>query len=214
MHKNEAIAQVAEKAMMQIFDIAQFAISRICEDEVPLIELMTQTSFSEVAARANANEIKESLDALKHETAALQAETEKQKRKPRVPKVSEPTQTTEIVPEDTKSAEAFSENESDPFAGITIGDPEDANESPPIEGTTAVLEHDDNSEFPDHPDAWFAEDLERAKNECRALLAKMMAKAGPNETRKNLTDTTGKSRATDFDADDCMKFYRAFRNNV
>ena len=31
MHKNEAIAQVAQQAMEQIFDIAQYAISQIAD---------------------------------------------------------------------------------------------------------------------------------------------------------------------------------------
>jgi len=186
MHKNEAIARVAEQAMEQIFDIAQYAISQITDGEVSDIQPMVQTKFVEVMERAE--------------------QTEKPARKPRTTKPKEiepdPVAANDFVDEQKEiepEPDSTKDYEAPPFFAVSESDAD---------------EGDDNPEFPNHPDDWFEEDVERARNLCRALLAKMMASSGPNETRKNLTETTGKSRATDFDAEDCMKFYRKFRNDV
>jgi hypothetical protein len=188
MHKNEAIARVAEQAMEQIFDIAQYAISQITDGEVSDIQPLVQPHFQEIVKGH----------------APVQEHIKGRKTRTPKPKEIEPDpvaandfvdEQKEIEPEPNSTKDY----EAPPFLAVSESDAD---------------EGDDNTEFPNHPDDWFGEDVERARNLCRALLAKMMASSGPNETRKNLTETTGKSRATDFDAEDCMKFYRKFRNDV
>lgn len=191
MHKNEAIARVAESAMKQIYDIAQFAISRVNNEVCDVgLEPMAQTSFTEVVERANA-----SLDALKQDAP-------RQTRKPRASKAQEVLEATPTSENDfvdaTKEIEIVPE------------------ESPPIEGTTAIIEHDeghDNPDFPNHDDDWFEEDVERGRQLCRKLLSKMVSKIGDKATREAIFNTTQKPRATDFDATDCMNFYRANRHH-
>jgi hypothetical protein len=68
--------------------------------------------------------------------------------------------------------------------------------------------------FPVYPDSWFAENLEEARNHCRALLSARMAEIGPDETRKEVLTTTQKGRVSDFDAEACAKFYRAITRAI
>ncbi len=197
MHKNEAIAQVAEKAMTQIFDIAQFAISRITDGAVNDIEPMVQTSFAEVAARTAA------VEALMN-TPTEHIVAKSNTRKPRKPKDLEPTPTSENdFVEDVKEVEPeqdFAKGyEAPPFLTVSEDD--------------ADVE-DDNPDFPNHPDDWFGQDVERARNACRSILAKMVSKHGSDFARKSIVETTSKVKATDFTAEDCMTFYRKFRNEV
>lgn len=203
MHKNEAISNVASKAMEQIFDIAQFAISRITDGAVGDIEPMLQTSFTEVAKRAAA------LDALAKNDADEVVATEKRTRKPRTPKTTNDVVLDTITGsendfvEENEVVEVEPEVEADTsFLGVSAQDAE------------PDLEQDDNSDFPNHPDSWFVADVERARNACRSLLAKVVSKDGTEAARKSIMDTVGKPRVTDFNAEDCMEFYRAFRNNV
>ena len=68
--------------------------------------------------------------------------------------------------------------------------------------------------FPVYPDSWFAENLEEARDHCRALLSARMAEIGPDETRKEVLTTTQKGRVSDFDAEACAKFYRAITRAI
>ncbi len=197
MHKNEAIAQVASKAMEQIFDIAQFAISRITDGAVSDIEPMVQTSFAEVAARATA------VEAFMN-TPTEEIVAKSNTRKPRKPKDLEPTPTSESdFVEEVKEIEPEQDSTkiyaAPPFLAVS-------------EDNFNV--EDDNPDFPNHPDDWFSQDVERARNACRSILAKMVSKHGSGHARASISTTTSKVKATDFTAEDCMTFYRKFRNEV
>ena len=198
MHKNEAISRVAERAMEQIFDIAQYAIAKIADEDLGNFEPMAQTSFTEVIARAEQAQAA-TLD-------ALSANPEKPARKPRTPK-AQPQEVLEPTPASENDFEDSSKK-----IEIVLEDVEVLEASPPIEGTTAVLEADEDTyseEFPNYSDDWFHEDVERGRALCRKLLSKMVSKIGDKATREAIFETTKKPRATDFDAADCMNFYRA-----
>ncbi len=208
MHKNEAISNVASKAMEQIFDIAQFAISRITDGAVGDIEPMLQTSFTEVAKRAAALDALAKNDAQEIVPSMAPLEKQIRGRKTRAPV----TPTQEILEPIPTSENDFVEQsdavEVEPEAV------EDTTPTQPFSEVQSQDEVDDNPDFPNHPDDWFSQDVERARNACRSLLAKVVSKNGTEAARKSIMDTVGKPRVTDFDAEDCTKFYRAFRNNV
>jgi hypothetical protein len=93
------------------------------------------------------------------------------------------------------------------------------NEEATIEADEMDVYHADKFDveeraFPVYPDSWFAENLEEARNHCRALLSARMAEIGPDETRKEVLTTTQKGRVSDFDAEACAKFYRAITRAI
>jgi hypothetical protein len=93
------------------------------------------------------------------------------------------------------------------------------NEETAIEADEMDVYHADKFDveeraFPVYPDSWFAENLEEARNHCRALLSARMAEIGPDETRKEVLTTTQKGRVSDFDAEACAKFYRAITRAI
>ena len=66
----------------------------------------------------------------------------------------------------------------------------------------------DERAFPAFPDEWFAANLEEARKYCRELTSARIGEIGTDATRKEIVDTTGRAKVSDFDADACMKFYR------
>ena len=67
----------------------------------------------------------------------------------------------------------------------------------------------DERAFPMFPDEWFAANLEEAHRYCRELVSARIAEIGTDATRKEIVDVTGRVKVSDFDAEACMKFYRA-----
>jgi len=67
----------------------------------------------------------------------------------------------------------------------------------------------DERAFPMFPDEWFAANLEEAHRYCRDLVSARISEIGTDATRKEIVDTTGRVKVSDFDAEACMKFYRA-----
>ena len=67
----------------------------------------------------------------------------------------------------------------------------------------------DERAFPMFPDEWFAANLEEAHRYCRELVSARIAEIGTDATRKEIVDFTGRVKVSDFDAEACMKFYRA-----
>lgn len=67
----------------------------------------------------------------------------------------------------------------------------------------------DERAFPMFPDGWFAANLEEAHRYCRDLVSARISEIGTDATRKEIVDTTGRVKVSDFDAEACMKFYRA-----
>ena len=63
--------------------------------------------------------------------------------------------------------------------------------------------------FPMFEDGWFAANLEEARKYCRELLSARISEIGTDATRKEIVDTTGRAKVSDFDGEACMKFYRA-----
>lgn len=63
--------------------------------------------------------------------------------------------------------------------------------------------------FPMFEDGWFAANLEEARKYCRELLSARISEIGTDATRKEIVDTTGRVKVSDFDGEACMKFYRA-----
>lgn len=67
----------------------------------------------------------------------------------------------------------------------------------------------DERAFPMFPDEWFAANLEEAHRYCRELVSARISEIGTDATRKEIVDFTGRVKVSDFDAEACMKFYRA-----
>ena len=67
----------------------------------------------------------------------------------------------------------------------------------------------DERAFPMFPDEWFAANLEEAHRYCRELVSARISEIGTDATRKEIVDVTGRVKVSDFDAEACMKFYRA-----
>ena len=67
----------------------------------------------------------------------------------------------------------------------------------------------DERAFPMFPDEWFAANLEEAHRYCRDLVSTRISEIGTDATRKEIVDFTGRVKVSDFDAEACMKFYRA-----
>jgi hypothetical protein len=210
MHKNEAIARVAETAMTQIFDIAQFAISQITDNDR---DLSPSADLYELVGE-RVQQVQQTLENEVTTNVTGKATTTRRTRANKPPKSE--TVAIEIGPEvdatedfvDLGEAKVVSSND-DGSKVVVLGD----NSFLGVSADDAEVE-EDNSAFPNHPDDWFSEDVERARNACRSLLAKIVSKDGSDAARKSIMETTGKPRVTDFDADDCASFYRAFRNNV
>jgi hypothetical protein len=64
-------------------------------------------------------------------------------------------------------------------------------------------------DFPMFPDEWFAKNVEQGRKYCRDLLSARLSEIGPDATRKEIADNTQMARVSDFDAQACMKYYRA-----
>jgi hypothetical protein len=68
--------------------------------------------------------------------------------------------------------------------------------------------------FPMFPDEWFVKNIEEARKYCRDLLSARLSEIGPDATRKEIADNTQMARVSDFDAQACMKYYRAITRAI
>jgi hypothetical protein len=69
-------------------------------------------------------------------------------------------------------------------------------------------------DFPMFPDEWFAKNVEQGRKYCRDLLSARLSEIGPDATRKEIADNTQMARVSDFDAQACMKYYRAITRAI
>lgn len=68
--------------------------------------------------------------------------------------------------------------------------------------------------FPMFSDEWFVKNIEEARKYCRDLLSARLSEIGPDATRKEIADNTQMARVSDFDAQACMKYYRAITRAI
>ena len=69
-------------------------------------------------------------------------------------------------------------------------------------------------DFPMFPDEWFVKNAEQGRKYCRDLLSARLSEIGPDATRKEIADNTQMARVSDFDAQACMKYYRAITRAI
>lgn len=181
MERNEAIARVAEAAIEGIYKISNDAI-----------HLLGGTAFGEAVVEAARSP---------ESTMTLASTGEKRPRgRPRKTYASVSVAVPVIEPQPT--------NQIGYEAEIKVGSdtPADYDEMDVYHSDTFNLEE---RAFPMFEDNWFANNLDEARKYCRELLSERITEIGTDATRKEIMDMTGRAKVSDFDAEACMKFYRA-----
>lgn len=181
MDRNEAIARIAETAIEGIYKISNDAI-----------HLLGGVSLGEAVVGVVSQP---------ESTLTLASTGEKRPRgRPRKTDASTSVSAPIIEPQ--------SDNEIDYEAEIKVGG------DTPAECDEMDAYHSDKFDveeraFPMFEDGWFAANLEEARKYCRELLSARISEIGTDATRKEIVDTTGRVKVSDFDGEACMKFYRA-----
>lgn len=186
MDRNEAIARIAETAIEGIYKISNDAI-----------HLLGGMAFGDVVVEA----ARSPESTLTHASTGEKRPRGRPRKTDASSSVAEPT----VEPQPT--------NEIDYEAGTKVGDstPADYDEMDVYHTETFNLEE---RGFPMFPDEWFVSNLEEARKYCRELLSARISEIGTDATRKEITDTTGRMKVSDFDAEACMKFYRAITRAI
>ena len=181
MDRNEAIARIAETAIEGIYKISNDAI-----------HLLGGVAFGDAVVEAARSP---------ESTLTLASTGEKRPRgRPRKTDASASVAVPVIEPQPTNQIDYEAESK---VGGDT---PAECDEMDAYHSDTFNLEE---RAFPMFEDGWFAANLEEARKYCRELLSARISEIGTDATRKEIVDTTGRVKVSDFDAEACMKFYRA-----